>query len=513
MPRLTARIRAPWGASQRQDSRLVGELPAALALDMDRVARWPAPQSLDTRQVGAWGVSAAVDGVAVVPWGVFGPATRRALVSRWGIATPADDAAVLPWGQFTRHDQIDASGAWGISTPVDDAAVLPWGAYGPALASALALAIPASTPLGPWWVIPWGIGTRRIDHAVTSPTDFDDAPIPGLIVIPIQRSYIVANDVTLRRVADNFTLEALDMALSIDSDSWVWGFSATLRGSDLDEVVGAPGEPVELEASVNGYVFRLLAERVSRSRDFGQARVRISGRGIAAVLDAPYAPVLSLSSASAITAQQAATAAIQHVALPLGWSLDWQLTDWLLPAGLWTHQGSPISAVQRIASAAGGYIQADQESQELRVLPRYPLAPWDWAAATPDIEVPVDVCTTESIERQDKPAYNAVYLSGGILARVKRTGTAGDVTAQMITDDLITHADAARQRGTSILADTGAQTRQSITLPILETGGILLPGTLASIVDGATSRRGLVRGVSISTGTRVRQTVEIETHE
>lgn len=333
------------------------------------------------------------------------------------------------------------------------------------------------------------------------------------VSIPILRTYIVANDVTLRRMADNHVLDALSLSLSIDADSWVWGFSASLPGSDLDEVVGNPGEPVELEATVNGYAFRLLAERVARSREFGRARVTLSGRGIAAVLDAPYAPVLSLSSAGAITAQQAATAAIQHVSLPLGWSLDWRITDWLLPAGAWTHQGSPISAVQRIATAAGAYIQADADSQTLMVLPRYPIAPWDWPAATADIEVPAAVCTTEAIEWADKPAYNAVYVSGSLLARVKRAGSAGDILAQMITDDLTTHTDAARQRGLAILADAGRQARQTITLPILVAGGILMPGQLAQFTDGAVTRRGLVRGVSISTGVRVRQTVEIETHE
>ncbi len=324
------------------------------------------------------------------------------------------------------------------------------------------------------------------------------------------------NEVTLMRVSDSQFLDCLGLTITLDADSWVCGFNASLPGSALDEVIGSAGSPVELEASVNGITFRLLAERVQRDRLFGRTRIAISGRGRAAVLDAPYAPIMSYASASAITAQQAAEAAITASGLPTGWTLDWQLSDWLLPAGLWAHQGSPLSAVTRIAEAAGGYVQADPVAQVLAILPRYPVAPWDWAGETPDIEIPASVAVTEGIEWADKPAYNAVYVSGatgGVLGHVKRAGSAGDIVAQMVTDDLITHTDAARQRGTAILSDTGRQARVSLSLPVLDETGIILPGQLVRYADGATTRLGLARSVSVTAGLpKVRQTVEIETH-
>jgi hypothetical protein len=83
----------------------------------------------------------------------------------------------------------------------------------------------------------------------------------------------------------------------------------------------------------------------------------------------------------------------------------------------------------------------------------------------------------------------------------------------MVTDDLITHADAARQRGTAILADTGRQARISLSMPVLDETGIILPGQLVRYVDGATTRLGLARSVNVSASLpKVRQTVEIETH-
>jgi hypothetical protein len=150
------------------------------------------------------------------------------------------------------------------------------------------------------------------------------------------------------------------------------------------------------------------------------------------------------------------------------------------------------------------------------VLPGYPFTPWDFATATPDLEIPVNVATREGIEWHDKPAYNEVYVigqAGGVLGHVIRAGTTGGTPAQMVTDDLITHSDAARQRGTRILADTGRQASVSLTMPILEDSGIILPGQLIRYVDGATTRLGLSRAVSIQTGLpSTRQTIEIETH-
>lgn len=59
-----------------------------------------------------------------------------------------------------------------------------------------------------------------------------------------------------------------------------------------------------------------------------------------------------------------------------GWALDCQIVDWLVPAGAWSRQGTPIDAINDIATAAGGYVQPHATQPALRVLPRYPAASW-----------------------------------------------------------------------------------------------------------------------------------------
>jgi hypothetical protein len=201
----------------------------------------------------------------------------------------------------------------------------------------------------------------------------------------------------------------------------------------------------------------------------------------------------------------------------MGWSIDWRLTDWLLPAGAWSHLGTAIEACTAIAGAAGGYIQSHRTDQALIVRPRYPSAPWAWSAAVPDIVLPESVCAVEGIEWIEKPRYNSVFVSGmadGIIGHVTRAGTAGDRVAPMVTDALITSSDAARQRGMTILSDTGAQAHISLGLPVLPEFGVIEPGLLVSYTEGGGTHLGISRKVEVSADfPRVRQTVVLECHE
>lgn len=345
-----------------------------------------------------------------------------------------------------------------------------------------------------------------------------EPPPVDTVVVPIRKVYIVLNDVSLRRVVGNLSLPALSLSLSIDVDSWTWSFNASLPAAALGDIEPVAGEPVELEASINGNLYRVLAENISRERVFGKNTIRVSGRGKSALLAAPYAPVMSFANSTDRTAQQLMADVLTLNGVPIGWDIDWTLSDWLVPAGAFSMRGTYIEGLQRIASAAGAYLQPDPVSQELRALLRYPVMPWDWATSTPDFEIPSAVMTREGIEWKTKPAYNRVWVRGeavGVLGQVTRAGTAGDLEAPMIVDPLITAAVAARQRGMSVLGDTGRQAIVTLSLPVLPETGVIPPGKLVKYVDGSVERIGLTRAVSLDFGgsARLRQSITVETHE
>lgn len=339
---------------------------------------------------------------------------------------------------------------------------------------------------------------------------------PALIVIPIRSRYMTFNTLLLRRVAGDIALNASSVDLSIDHKSWTWSWSAGLEKSALALLAPEVGDLVEMELSINGVPYRLYAEDVERTRKFPKTSVASGGRGLAAELDAPVALQQYFSAASARTAQQLANEALMVNGVGIGWSIEWGLTDWLVPGGVWSHQGTHISAVSAIAAAAGGYVQPHPTARTLRVLPGYPAAPWDWAGLTPDVELPAAPVTLEGIRWQSRPAYDRVFVSAegrSTIYDVTRGGTAGLIEAPMVVEQLATHADAARQRGISVLGDTGRQALVTLSLPVLQETGLILPGKLVRYVDGPTTRIGLVRSCAIEwRRPRLRQRISLETH-
>lgn len=352
----------------------------------------------------------------------------------------------------------------------------------------------------------------------SAPVNPENPPSEAGVVVPVRKAYIIMNEVRLFKVEGNVELPVLSLSLDIDMDSWTWGFNVTLPAESLSLVSSSTqGAPVELDATVNGETFRMLAETISRTRTFGRSTVTVQGRGQSAYLSSPYSPVLDFYNAEGKTAQQMMIAALTTNGVSIGWEVDWGITDWFVPANVWSKRGSYIEAVTSITNAVGAYVLPHASEKKLLIRPRYPALPWQWDTVTPDFELPADVVDTESIKWEEKPAYNGIYVSGtnnGVLGYVKRTGSAGNYMAPMITDPLITHVDAVRMAGSAVLADTGRMTSLTLSLPVLPETGIIKPGKMVRYVDGTTSVIGLVKGVSVSMSAApsLRQTIEVETH-
>ena len=89
---------------------------------------------------------------------------------------------------------------------------------------------------------------------------------------------------------------------------------------------------------------------------------------------------------------------------PTGFTLNWDLPDWLVPAGAWTYQAlTPIEALGRIVGAVGGTLLPHPSTKTLTACARYPTAPWEWAGATPAVSLPLDVVSTLDLRWQEKP--------------------------------------------------------------------------------------------------------------
>lgn len=356
--------------------------------------------------------------------------------------------------------------------------------------------------------------------------------------IPRRRSYLVLHDIAIVRLPDRLPIPASALTIALDADSWAWSWSGTLLGLPALESVAAAesGEPIVLAATIDGYTWHLIVEDWQEDRQHGTRAIRCTGRGLSAWLGGPYELATSGTLGTARTLQQA-----MGDRLPLGggWTLDWwdgsprrpggperdPTPDWLLPAGAWSWTNTtPIQALHAAAQAVGLVVVPGMANQTLTVQPRYPLAPWHFwdEAIDPDLTVPdsaiLSIARRQAIATQADAVYVHGAEVGGILARVWRTGTAGDLLATTVQEPLITHTDGARLLGTRLLAGQAtAPTVRSLTLPLGPVGGdfpLLVIGDLLhiEIPDGAV--RGLVNAVSVDVqrserGVTVRQTLTI----
>ncbi|MBF6987263.1 hypothetical protein [Cupriavidus sp. IK-TO18] len=496
----TARARTGerWQEAARAESILFSRFEYGIRLRAAPVDMWQTAQ-FKRRSITEGGQ----DGIRTrkesrLPWQATQRATRS-FRSLFGKAVKTHVTPRLPW-----QEAHQAYWAPGEVPPVDPPVTPPYDGTGKPL-----------NFICPW--LDYSGDDIRLNFAI-HPCPEDPVEPGDTIIVPVKRVYIVLNTTSLRRVDGNVMIPTFSMSLSIDADTWTWGFNASLPAETLDAIEpGSDGTPVELEAMINGTAYRVLAEKIGRDRTFGRAAIRVSGKGKSGLLDAPYAPVQNYNNSSAArTAQQLMNDALTVNGASIGWTVNWQATDWLVPAGAWSHQGSYISALNAIAGAAGAYIQPHPSLKTLNVLSRYPTAPWNWGSQVPDFELPAAVTTREGIEWLERPRYNRVFVSGqgqGVLGQVTRTGTAGDSVAPMITDALITHADAARQRGLAVLGDTGRQAHLSLRLPVLEETGVIQPGEFVRYVDGGVTRIGIVRSTSVDVSNpEVWQTIGVETH-
>lgn len=348
-----------------------------------------------------------------------------------------------------------------------------------------------------------------------------DAPV---YILPA-RFYMAVHSIEAFLLPSLTPIPIKNVSLAADADSTTWTFSANGPRSLFEALTPVGSDPATVKIVIDGMEWVFIVDRISRSEQFGQNSVAFSGRSVTAKIGAPYKLETSRTNTVAKNAQQIALDALAFT----GVGLDWGIADWLVSAGAWSHTGTPLAAVQAVAEAAGGFILSHRSEPTVLVRHPYPIlpggipgGPWNWEGAAgtfaADVELAPDVIIQQSIERQDFPLVNGVYVSGtnqGVQVHVYRQGTLGDKLGPMQVDPLITALAAANQRGYSILGRSGAKHNVQMTIPVLTGGsnpGVLDVGQLVQINESQ-PWRGRVRSVSVSADmASVRQSFTLERH-
>lgn len=344
-------------------------------------------------------------------------------------------------------------------------------------------------------------------------------------VVINRKVYFIVNSLNIKRVSDNIPIEFNSVSVGIDKDSWCWAFNGTIPYTEFEKVEPSSAGPVEIEVEINGIAWRVLVERYGKKEVFAKTDIQVTGRSVTAYLENPYAPVRSFNQSTAIQSRQFAENELTRAGLITGFSLDWQMIDplgWLMPANTWSYNDlTPIQVIQNIAQGAGGFVNSHPLAKQLIVMQDYPAPFWEWDSLTANKIIPESLIKARSLDWNEKPAYNGVYVSGentGVTAFVKRTGTAGEFQAPMYVNSMISHTSAARNKGIALLSAGGKQASIGLDLPMESSLGLVTPGMLIQVQPSGngTGWKGLARSTNISAtwgqGLTVNQSIQLERH-
>ena len=491
---LTQGTAAVWQPAASQESSRQSGWRAATALDEETSAVWQTAPHLDRDRAAGWqdslsqSVAGTTDFRARLP--LYSPETATGWRDGSPLTLQLSDAA----GEGAR--------LLAVAIEVWQQAGYPGNAPNP------------GPPIPPIIRPPWG--THLHLRCPLPGTALRLGRTPCLLIaereIPIRRSYMSTNSASLVRLPDLEPLPVTAMTVETDFDSWCWALSATLAGPEAFALVQPNPLACEVLATINGQEWTFLLDVPSTQRSFNNDRVTLKGRSRSAWLHDPYTPHQNFSEANAREMVQLAEAALTNT----GWTVDWNLDTWVVPAGRYTSWNTPIGVLIRLVNTTNDGLYTDPVLQVITAQKRWPVASWLLDAETVDLLIPETAVITLTQSPVYTPPLNGIYVSGtshGVLALVKIAGTDGALQpGDPVVDELLCDevGVAARARGLNVLSDSGAGWTMDAETLFTPEVGLVKPGLIVSIAGMKGISRSCRISASWSNGLQVKQQVGLE---
>jgi len=148
------------------------------------------------------------------------------------------------------------------------------------------------------------------------------------------------------------TIRILRATLSCDEDSPVW--IATVEIAQVADFAAiAIGDPITLQLGLETFEWVVDGKTLSRESQTSQQCV-LTAISPLALLDAPFAATIRYYQPGALSARSAVENLIDAV--------DWQLPDWVIPAGRLLMEGvTPLAAARSVVAAIGGIVESNPD--------------------------------------------------------------------------------------------------------------------------------------------------------
>lgn len=337
-----------------------------------------------------------------------------------------------------------------------------------------------------YWGLPGGL-VRGDDDIPTI-----DRKIP--IEPQIRNTYIMQPTINCVRVSDDVKILISSVNYSVSRSQ----FSATgsLKFCSRIDFERALGQ--ELKVSINGYDFYVICEQPSTANRFANSSYSASCRGRFALLSAPYARATNYANPTAKTL----AGIMSDILVNTGWSLDNKMIDYPIPTGAFTYTDlTPAAALLSVAKSVGAMLDIDSANKTVSVIPAWPVMPWDTENAICDVILNDSIILEHNTSQTINQTHNAVFVRGeqqGVACKIKRAGTQGEQFASDVVDSLITDNQAARQRGSYELANSGNKQQSTIRTKLLNDLPPIRPGMLVGVTYASSTYKATCDNMDIS---------------
>lgn len=320
----------------------------------------------------------------------------------------------------------------------------------------------------------WDDGGGSIDGPpILPPIDFR-VPIEP----QIKRAYLMQPTLTCTRVSDS--LPIIIIGVSISDSRGQYTQSIDIEFSSRIDAERAANELLLID--VNGYQYYAIAEQPVRRESFGNATYSSGCRSRTAELADPWMNTISYTNSAA----RSFAGMLGDLVSGTGWAIQLAgIVDFVIPAGAFSIVSkSPMDAVWDAVGQVGCMVIGLDATKTLKVVPRWPTAPWVMSTTIADVNIHDSVILDYNTDEEINQLCNACWLRGeqqGISAKVVRAGTAGNIATSDVSAQLIVTDQAARVAGTVMIADSGKKQKVSVTLPVMNDLPPLTKGMLIGV--------------------------------
>jgi len=332
--------------------------------------------------------------------------------------------------------------------------------------------------------------------------------------------YQIMNTINIKDVLTNTIIDFVDFTMQRDIDSFVWTLKFTLNDPATLGLIKPVGRELKsVIVNINGVDIRGFIGKVTKSTSVNKQSGKVTTTWVCSAwselrkLGDPYARKQS----NTVNVSTASNLLVTGELTGTGHTVEWLTTTWNVVAGIHSYQNkTPIGAILSVVNSIGGVIVPHLSENSFKVLPRFPVSPWNWyeAATIPDRSM--SESQFFSVDNESIPVTNpdSIYVYGNdVGAHAIRFGKNGSKPLPDVVNKYLSTVVACQERARVEVAK-GSYLENIPMSTYVDNKGLIMPQELLEITDlDGTVWRGQVSSTAITCkriGSAILQSINVQ---